>query len=186
MTNDQKTRLLDAAKAAVSSEKTTQCPAELTVSQWAVESGWGEHQPQFNCFGIKQRAGRERQLLSTTEWFTPVELQTFLTKAAGRTAEAIVDANGQPQTDGPRTHYRVQDWFAAYDSLDDCFEDHAALIVHGAPYSAAWAQYRENRDSSELIKGIASRYATAPGYADRLLEIVQQQDVQDALAQARA
>lgn len=185
MTDDQKARLSDAAGAAVGCEKTTLCPAELSVAQWAVESGWGQHQPGGNCFGIKQRTGRGRQLLSTKEWFTAAQLAAFLAKGDGRTATPVLGPAGQPITNGALTEYQVQDWFAAYDSLEGCFEDHAHLIVTGTPYAVAWTKYKVDSDLDSFITGVAARYATAPGYAQTLLTLIAKIEVQAALASAR-
>jgi flagellum-specific peptidoglycan hydrolase FlgJ len=53
----QLTALKAAADAAVKAEDPFGVPALLTVSQWADESGWGQHQPGNNPFGIKATPG---------------------------------------------------------------------------------------------------------------------------------
>jgi flagellum-specific peptidoglycan hydrolase FlgJ len=65
LTAIQTTALEAAAMAAIESEKETGLPADLTIAQWADESGWGVHAPGNNCFGIKAAHG---ETLSTTEY----------------------------------------------------------------------------------------------------------------------
>lgn len=81
LTEQQRLNLLDAAATAVATAEATNLPARLTVAQWAQESGWGEHAPGCNCFGIKAYYGcYGTQMLKTTEGDnnTPVD-QTFAT-----------------------------------------------------------------------------------------------------------
>ena len=48
-------RLAQIADLAVAAQTRTQCPAEMTVAQWAVESKWGEKPVgHANYFGIKK------------------------------------------------------------------------------------------------------------------------------------
>ncbi len=130
-----------AAGEAVSCEKATSLPAELTVAQWAVESGWGTHQPGNNCFGIKKYPDCYGvQLLETTE---------------------IVGG----------IHHPVKLEFAAFPSLAACFEKHAELICRAKPYAAAWAEYKERKSVAELIRSVATIYATEIEYSERLLAV---------------
>jgi flagellum-specific peptidoglycan hydrolase FlgJ len=68
LTPNQLQRLSAAAKAAVDCEHDTGLPAEITVAQWALESGWGSCAPGNNCFGIKAMAPCVTQLLPTVEY----------------------------------------------------------------------------------------------------------------------
>lgn len=44
-------------------------PVSVVLAQWVLESGWGEHSPGNNPFGMKPRAGKNdpAQLMMTTE-----------------------------------------------------------------------------------------------------------------------
>jgi flagellum-specific peptidoglycan hydrolase FlgJ len=53
LTPQQTAFLQSASQAAIVAEKATACPAELSVAQCAIESGWGKSSPGNNCFGIK-------------------------------------------------------------------------------------------------------------------------------------
>jgi flagellar protein FlgJ len=135
-------RLRIAAESAVACEGATQVPAELTVAQWALESGWGMHQPGNNCFGIKAYQGCYGcQVLETTEVCHGVIKQL-------------------PQE------------FATFPTLGACFEKHAKLICQGAPYSQAWSEYGQSKNLEGLICGIAPIYSTSPRYSELLLELV--------------
>jgi hypothetical protein len=57
LTPSQLQRLASAAKSAFACEQRTGLPAETTVAQWALESGWGARAPDNNCFGIKAYSG---------------------------------------------------------------------------------------------------------------------------------
>jgi flagellum-specific peptidoglycan hydrolase FlgJ len=147
-------RIAAAADAAVACEVATHCPAELSMAQWALESGWGAHSPGNNCFGIKAYSGCYGvQSLITNEFY-----------------------NGAMHRE-PRA-------FATFEHLSDCFIKHAQLITGGLPYRDAWAKYKENANVEQLIYGIAHIYATAPNYASILLGLIAQKNIKDALAAA--
>jgi flagellum-specific peptidoglycan hydrolase FlgJ len=183
MLDTQKAKLQLIAQAAVASEKATTCPAELQAAQCILETGWLSHAPGNNCFGIKSYAGEfGRQLLSTKEWFTDAELAAFLAPGDGR--QATLAQPVQQDARGRRL-YNVEDWFATFAVLGDCFARRAAMFSLGryAPLAAAW---RASRDLEALVRGIAPIYATDPTYADKVLSLIRNTDVQAAIVQARA
>ena len=53
MTPDQLAALRRIAEAAVTAERETGCPAEISAAQCIVESAWLQIAPGNNCFGIK-------------------------------------------------------------------------------------------------------------------------------------
>jgi flagellar protein FlgJ len=67
LTPSQLQRLSAAAKSACLCEQSTGLPAEITVAQWALESGWGASAPGNNCFGVKVYPGCKVQTFSTWE-----------------------------------------------------------------------------------------------------------------------
>ena len=144
-----------AASSSTRCERLTKLPAEVTLAQWALESGWGTHQPGNNCFGIKEYQGCSgTQLLSTCEVVNGVRVS-------------------------------VKQNFAVFPSLDACFEKHADLLTTGKPYVAAWLQYLKSRDFKTLIRQIAPIYSTAPNYADVLMSIIMMPSVQACLTESR-
>ncbi len=148
--------LEQAAASSVDCERATKLPAELTVAQWALESGWGAHQPGNNCFGIKAYAG----------CFGVQPLHT-LEVIRGKLTPLIVE-------------------FATFPSLDACFEKHSSLLTQGKPYATAWEQYLKTENLAALVADIARVYSTDPDYAGLLLRIMQMPEVLQSLAARRA
>jgi flagellum-specific peptidoglycan hydrolase FlgJ len=58
--------------------------------------------------------------------------------------------------------------FRAYASIDECLQDHFALLK-GTLYAHAW-EYRN--DPREYARLIAPIYATSPDYADTLIAVM--------------
>ena len=183
MPETQETNLRLIAEAAVASEGCTGCPAELQAAQCILETGWLKHAPCNNCFGIKSYAGAYgRQLLRTREWFTGAEAAQFVALGDSRTARVAEPV----QRDGRgRKLYHVEDWFATFATLGDCFAHRAAMFRAGryAPFAAA---FKTGGSMKELVRGIAPIYATDPAYADAVLALIHRADVQAAITSARA
>jgi flagellum-specific peptidoglycan hydrolase FlgJ len=69
--------------------------------------------------------------------------------------------------DGPREKI-VAAKFAAYSSMDECFECRDSQITNGAAYAAA----REVKaDPEKFTREIAKHWATDPKYAEKVLKI---------------
>lgn len=182
LSETQKNNLHRIAQAAVASEKATGCPAALLAAQCILESGWLRHAPENNCFGIKSYPGEHgRQLLATREWFDDAGLAAFLARGEQRTAAPVEPV----QQDAGCTLYRVQDWFATFPRLEDCFARRAAMFAAGryAPFAAS---YQASGNLEALVRGIAPIYATDPTYADSVLALIHDPGVQAAIAEARA
>lgn len=145
------------AAAAVRAEAEFGVPAEMAVAQSAIESRWGEKPVgQANYFGIK-RAARH-------------------TKGASTKTREFIDGKWiEPTLD-----------FADYESLEESVRDYAWLISHGRPYRDAWDRYQATRNARSLALGVARVYATAPEYAELVLRIMDQDNVRQAVAAARA
>lgn len=180
---DQQQFLKEASDAAVIAQNSTGVPAEALMAQAILESGWGQHMPGWNLFGIKIYPNcYGRQLLHTVEWFTGPEVAHFLSGEPGRTA--VRDTTSTVITDKGREKYKCQDWFATFPTLAACFERRALMFQMGRykPFADAYAA---DHDLTKLIKGIATIYATSPDYADTLLKIIGQRNVTLALSSAR-
>jgi flagellum-specific peptidoglycan hydrolase FlgJ len=150
--DDREQRLKEVARIAVGLENRTGCPAALLVAQWALESEWGAKPAGANnYFGIKKS---DRHA-----------------KACTVTTHEVVNGKSIVQ----------QLEFADYDSLEESCHDYAWLITHGAPYRAAWQQYRRDRDLHALIAAVARVYATDPNYARLAAAIARQANVAQAL-----
>jgi len=153
---DREERLKEVARIAVALEEKTGCPAQLLIAQWALESEWGAKPAgNNNFFGIKKS---DRHNLCCTV-----------------TTREVVGGKSIAQ--------KLQ--FADYDCLEDSCRDYAWLITNGAPYHAAWQQYLNDRDLQTLIAAVARVYATDPDYARLTAIIASQENVAQAIAEAR-
>ena len=153
---DREQRLKEVARIAVALEAQTGCPAQLLIAQWAVESEWGAKPAgNNNFFGVK-KSDRHKLCCSVI------------------TREVV---------NGTSVVQNLE--FADYDSLADSCHDYVWLITCGAPYHAAWQQYLNDRDLHILIAAVARVYATDPDYARLVVVIASQENVAQAIAEAR-
>lgn len=126
-----------------------------TLTQAALESGWGEHAPGNAFFGVKDTDGvnGNEQLLTTTEW--------------GNTPNLKFPQIISVVKKGAMWLYTVKDYFRKYDTVDACFNDHADFFQQNSRYYKAWA-YRS--DAEKFLREVArAGYATAPDYEQQLI-----------------
>ena len=127
-----------------------------TLTQAALESGWGQYMSgDNNLFGIKDTDGvnGNETLVTTTEVMnTPNAKFPFIISVSSY---------------GTKWLYKIKDYFRKYDSIDKGFKDHADFFVKNSRYSLAWSY----RTSPELfLKLVADAgYATSPTYKQDLL-----------------
>lgn len=113
----------------------------VMVGQAIWESGWGEHCPRFNCFGIKAYG----------DW--QGEVQTF------RTFEQ--DSQGNT--------YYIDDQFKAYNSYQESFADYAEVISKAEHFQDAVANADNWRGYLHgLVNEGEPRYATAVDYEEKI------------------
>jgi flagellum-specific peptidoglycan hydrolase FlgJ len=158
----QQAFLKTAAIASVQSQRVTGVPAELTLPQAILESGWGAAMPHFNCLGIKANSNGFGD-------------GTFTTPT-------------QEYVEGKWVTENLE--FEAYANLTACFNDHGWLISHGAPYESAWMRYNANPSAPDalaaFILGVGGVYASAPSYGKTILLFSESPTIVDALTIARA
>jgi flagellum-specific peptidoglycan hydrolase FlgJ len=97
--------IVEAAQAA---QRKWKIPASVSLSQWALESGWGKHTPpgSNNPFGYKALPGQPSVTVQTREF------------VHGR-------------------YITINAPFRKFDSLADAFDEHARLLAQAAPYAKA-------------------------------------------------
>lgn len=137
-------------------QQETGLPAEMALTQAAIESGWGDKAPGHNYFGI--RADRS--------WAGPVVQITTKEEIGGK----LVTQTKQP--------------FRAYSSPLDSFRDYAAFLARNPRYSAALVKARAGDVSGALAAVAAAGYATSSKYAALLQSTLK--SVQKRIAAARA
>lgn len=138
-----------------------------TLTQAALETGWGEHAPGNMFFGIK--AGKtwagKKQLLKTTE----------ILKDENQSSRFPEVISITPYKTTGKFVYIVRDYFRAYDSAYDSFIDRYNFFVKNTRYSQALKVKEDyNRFFEEIHK---AGYATSLNYANTLkgiaLKIIQ-------------
>ena len=155
----QKAFIESVAPYAVDTMRSSGVPASVTIAQAALESGWGDHAPGNNYFGIKGRgmaARALRQMIAANTYrhgITPIPpgLQVFLTRE---------------WQDG--RFVRQYDVFATYADPREAFDAHAELFVRVPVYKVAF----QAKDGPGFAKAIAPAYATDPGYAGKLVALI--------------
>ena len=100
LTPTQTLRLSAAAQAAVTCEHETGLPAEITVAQWALETGWGSAAPGSNCVGIKAVKGCAVQQLPTVEYIHGERTETTCGFAAFNDLAECFDVHARLITGG--------------------------------------------------------------------------------------
>ncbi len=98
------------APAAQASMHATQIPASFVIADGALESGWGEHCPGFNIFGVK----------ADPSWHGAVTVQ--------RTREFI---DGKPEI--------IEARFRAYPDWLGSISDHAQFLLTNPRYEDAFS-----------------------------------------------
>lgn len=158
LTESQRKFLTEICDAAVSCEIKTGLPAEITVAQAILESGWGRYVPRgsYNLFGVKD----------TSRYPGSVQAST------------IEYIDGKPRT--------VLAKFEAYPSYQEAIADHARLLTTTSIYKPHFDLYRKTGELNGFIWAISAHYATDPGYATKLMAILNGQEVKKSIEQARA
>ncbi|WP_136255259.1 flagellar assembly peptidoglycan hydrolase FlgJ [Onishia niordana] len=127
--------------------RATGVPAELILSQAALETGWGRYsiptatgENSHNLFGIKAGSGWQGETTNV------------------RTHEVL---------DGKRV--AINDHFRVYDSYEAAFTDYARLIGDNPRYAGVLTAPNAAQAAQALQEG---GYATDPRYADKLIAVM--------------
>ena len=155
------------------SQTATGVPALVTMSQAALESGWGKHAPGFNFFGIKPGKA----------WTGAIQYQK--TWECGKTGNAKTDnikdqviavyapSNKNKGLSACRNagqySYRTMSPFRAYANAGQSFLDHGQFLKKNDRYKAAFS----TTTPEQFVRVIATAgYATTPGYADTAIQVM--------------
>jgi len=152
---------------ALKAQEETGIPALAKLAQAAVESAWGEKFPMdvntkansLNFFGIKAdpRWKGSKVLAVTTEVHSTPNVKYPKVLSVTKRAK-----------DG-KFVYKVWDYFRAYSSAKDSFDDHSNFLKSNPRYASAFG----TTDPKEFVNRIAAAgYATAPTYSTVLKSII--------------
>lgn len=130
----------------------------FVTAQAALESGWGKSAIGNNLFGITKGSSWNGpvELVTTTEYFNRPDVSF---KAPEKVLFVQDLGNG-------RYKYKVNRLFRQYDTVDECLQDHLA-ILRKPGYADAWPYRNDPEKFVEKIQDtVGARYATAPDYVD--------------------
>lgn len=155
----------------------TGIPWQVTLAQAAVETGWGEKEPNDvytdkksnNIFGIKYNGQGDYVKAWTTEYISPNELDYYKKRhnANCENNEQLV-VTGKKNSSG-EIQIELIEKFQAYDSIYESILAHSDLLLNAQVYKDAY-EYRN--DYKKYIDMIASIYATDSNYANMLKQII--------------
>lgn len=140
-------------------EKETGFHHLITLTQGALESGWGEKAVGNNFFGIKWSEGdkQAKQLITTTEYLSTPNAKFPM----------VISITKQPNG---KYKYIVKDNFRSYPTAAEGFADHIEFFLKNPRYAKAVAV---KNDPAKFFDEIAKAgYATAPDYAEQLKQVM--------------
>jgi flagellar protein FlgJ len=141
---------------ALKMEKEYHVPALVAMAQSALETGWGRSAPGNMMFGMKVGKWKgAKQLLLTTEYHKEPDVKY-------PEVISVVKINGKYK-------YRVKDWFRAYPTPYESFEDYAILLRNSSRYLKAFDYIDPYKFAEEIAK---AGYATAPDYYKRIKSVI--------------
>lgn len=160
--NNVRTFYAQYAVYALRTEQQTGISHLFILAQAALESGWGAHAPAYMFFGVKATTHtpiHKRQLLVTTEVLSaPPKPNDF------------PDVIGVTPLPNGKYLCVVKDWFRKYASPEECFTEHARLLLTHKRYAPA---LKVKADPYAFADAIArAGYATDPQYAEKLKKII--------------
>jgi len=141
-------------------EKETGFHYLTTLTQGALESGWGKKALGNNFFGIKwsESNKQDKQLITTTEYHSTNSVKY----------PEVISVVKQPNG---KYKYTVKDWFRKYKTPAEGFEDHISFFLKNPRYAKALL-VKDN--PSKFFEEIAKAgYATADNYSDQLKSVMQ-------------
>lgn len=135
----------------------------VSLTQAAVETGWGDKMPGGMVFGRKDNDGingneilvRTREVMSVPDYKFPV-------------------IHGIKQISSNKWEYDCECYFRKFNSLTEAFDDHATILL-----TAKWGNgkliygdaIQHKSDPIEFLKRIAPIYATGTAYKELLVSV---------------
>ncbi len=140
-------------------EKETGFHYLITLTQGALESGWGKKALGNNFFGVKWSEGnkQDKQLITTTEILSSPNVKF----------PEVISVVKQPTG---KYKYTVKDWFRKYATPAEGFADHIQFFLKNPRYAKALlVKNQPDKFFEEIAK---AGYATAPDYAAQLKAVM--------------
>lgn len=132
------------------------------IAQAALESGYGEHAPGNNFFGIKadKKWKGDKQLLRTTEYHSTPNKEYPVILSVKKVTINGVD----------KFKYKIKDWFRKYASVEEGWADHSDFFFQNKRYAEA---LRYKSDPLKFIQEIIKAgYATDGKYISSITGLI--------------
>lgn len=136
----------------------------FVTAQAALETGWKIKGIGNNIFGITKGSGWSGavSLELTTEYFKTPDVKF-------KAPERIVSVERVAPN---KYRYRVYRLFRNFASLDECLDNHLALLRKPG-YADAWPYRDDPKEfARRLVNNTGAKYATAPDYAEVMAAII--------------
>ena len=136
----------------------------VVTAQAALETGWKIKGIGNNIFGITKGSGWSGavSLELTTEYFKTPDVKF-------KAPERIVSVEWVAPN---KYRYRVYRLFRNFASLDECLDNHLALLRKPG-YADAWLYRDDPKEfARRLVDNTGAKYATAPDYAEVMAAII--------------
>ncbi|MFX1704611.1 glucosaminidase domain-containing protein [Chitinophaga sp. CC14] len=150
--------------AAITCWRDTGIPTLFMLAQKGLESGWGDHAPQFNSSGMTPGPawkGRT-QLLRTEEDFPDNNRQLHK-------FPEVISITAYTKDGKTRYKWVVRRLFRAYDSAAEAWTDYGRFLKEQKRYASAF-NFSDPRKFADAIA--AAGYATGPKYAEELKKCI--------------
>lgn len=127
----------------------------FVVAQAALETGWGKSTiGEYNLFGITKGSWKGKTLLVNTTEILSTNTVKF------NPPEQVMSVTPLPSG---KFRYSVKRLFRDYDSLEQCLDDHFAIL--SKPHFAhAWPHRQDAAKFVEQLQAGKMKYATDPNY----------------------
>lgn len=136
----------------------------FVTAQAALETGWKIKSIGNNLFGITKGSGWTGpvSLCLTTEYFSRKDVKF-------KAPERVVSVEWIAPD---KYRYRVYRLFRSFASIDECLDNHLALLRKPA-YADAWPYRGDAKEfARRLVDDTGAKYATGPGYADIMASLI--------------
>jgi flagellum-specific peptidoglycan hydrolase FlgJ len=163
------------AQLAVPIARARHYPPELLLAQWAIESGWGERTSGDNNYFGMTRAKRHGD---NWKW---VATREVLKDVSSLDADEMTKVTSRQQLPDGKWDVRLSRRFASYPTVEAGVIDKIELIQNGAPYKPLFDRYKVDGDLAKLVDAFAPIYATDPGYAKLVKQIMGQENIRRAV-----
>lgn len=146
----------------------TQLFPSVKMAQLALETGWGKSVKGNNMTGVKATASWKGKVIS----FTTREVINGVSQYFTGTNQVYSSYSSVPANVSKQTLFRY------YDSASDSIKDHSNFLYQNTRYANAGV-FTATTPEAQAKALQAAGYATDPGYAEKLISIINQYNLKE-------